>query len=117
MNIVVGILVVLHLLGWAIALGALVANLKQPKIAAAVMHGLYLALATGLVITGIAGALHWNLNYAKIGIKLVIAVGVTVMALLGQKRPEKITFGYVAGLAGLIVTNVALAVLWRAPEA
>ena len=57
MNILVGILVVLHLLGWAVALGAIVANFKQPKVASAVSHGLYLAVGAGLVITGIAGAL------------------------------------------------------------
>ena len=44
------------------------------------------------------------------------AIVATVLAVVGQKRPEKITAGYLAGLAGLIVANVALAVLWRAPE-
>ena len=116
MNILVVILFVLHLRVCAVALGAIVANFKQPKVASAVSHGLYLAVGAGLVITGIAGAMQWNLNYAKIGIKLVVAVVATVMAVVGQKRPEKITTGYLAGLVGLIVTNVALAVLWRAPE-
>lgn len=68
MSVVFGIVVVLHLIGWAIALGALLTTMKEPKVSSGVLHGLYLALATGLALTGIAGAQAWDLNYVKIGI-------------------------------------------------
>lgn len=116
MSVVIGILVVLHLLGWAIALGGIVASLKEPKISGGVLHGLYLALATGLAFAAFAGmaADTWYhpLDYAKIGIKTVIALVVVVMGIFGKNRPEKVTKGYLAAMAGLIVVNVAIAVLW-----
>ena len=76
MSTLIGTLVVFHLIGWAIALGGLLSTMKEPKILPGVLHGLYLAVATGLIITGIGGAQDWDLNYIKIGIKLVIALAV-----------------------------------------
>mgnify|MGYP003418120506 CR=1 FL=1 len=113
MSIVVGILVVLHLIGWAIALGGLLSTMKTPSIPSGVLHGMYLAVATGLIITGIGGAQDWDLNYLKIGLKLIIALGVLALALIGKKNPEKVTAGYLGMTAGLIVVNVFLAVLWK----
>lgn len=113
MSIVVGILVALHLVGWAIALGGLLSTMKEPKVLSGVLHGLYLALATGLAITGIGGAQDWDLNYIKIGVKLLIAVVVVALAIVGKRRPEKVTTGYLGMTAGLIVVNVFLAVLWK----
>lgn len=112
MSVVIGILVVLHLLGWAIALGGIVASMKEPRIIPGVLHGLYLALAAGLAITGIAGAQGWDLNYIKISIKLVLAIVVVAMGIVGKNRPEKVTKGYLGAMAGLIVADVAIAVLW-----
>ncbi len=111
MSVVFGIVVVLHLIGWAIALGAILTTMKEPKVSPGVLHGLYLALATGLALTGIAGAQAWDLNYVKIGIKLVVAIVVVALGIVGKNRPEKVTTGYLGAMAGLIVVNVALAVL------
>lgn len=113
MSIVVGILVALHLVGWAIALGGLLSTMKEPKVLSGVLHGLYLALVTGLAITGIGGAQDWDLNYIKIGVKLLIALVVVALAIVGKNRPEKVTTGYLGMTAGLIVVNVFLAVLWK----
>ncbi|PWD50391.1 hypothetical protein C8046_06735 [Serinibacter arcticus] len=113
MSVLVGVLLALHLIGWAVALGGLVATMKKPTILAGVLHGLYLALVTGLAITGVAGAQDWDLNYVKIGVKLVVALAVVALAIVGKNRPEKVTTGYLGGTAGLIVVNVFLAVLWK----
>ncbi|MBN8883254.1 hypothetical protein EDD28_2027 [Salana multivorans] len=117
MSTVVGVLVVLHLLGWAIALGGILVSMKEPKIAGGVLHGLYLALATGLLFAAFAGMAsdtwYHPLDYAKIGVKLVIALVVVAMGIVGKNRPEKVTRGYLGAMAGLIVVNVAIAVLWR----
>lgn len=117
MTVVVGILLVLHLLGWAIALGGLLARMKHPKILGGVLHGLYLALVTGLIFAAFSGfaseTWYHPLDYAKIGIKLVIAIVVVVMGILGKNREEKVTRGYLGAMIGLIVVNVAIAVLWR----
>lgn len=117
MDVVVGILVVLHLLGWAIALGAVVATMGEPKILGGVLHGLYLALLTGLFFAAFSGmaADTWYhpLDYAKIGVKLAILLAVIAMAILGKRQPERVTRGYLGAIAGLIVVNVFIAVLWR----
>lgn len=112
MHVLVGILIALHLIGWAISLGALLATMKQPRILSGELHGLYLALATGLAVTGIGGAQGWDLNYVKLGIKLVIAVVVLALGIVGKNQPERVTKGWLGGMAGLIVVNVFLAVLW-----
>ena len=116
MSIVVGILLALHLIGWAIALGGTLVAIKRPKVYPSVAHGLYLALAAGLAITGIGGAQQWDLNYPKIALKLALAVVATVMAVIGKGNPERVTRTYLAGIAGLIVVNVFLAVLWNGEE-
>lgn len=113
MNILIGTLVVFHLIGWAIALGGLLSTMKEPKILPGVLHGLYLAVATGLIITGIGGAQDWDLNYIKIGIKLVIALAVLALAIIGKNRPEQVTKGYLGATSALIVVNVFIAVLWK----
>ena len=113
MSIVVGILVALHLIGWAVALGALVSRTKEPVVLPGVLHGLYLAVLAGLALTGIAGAQGTDLDYVKIAVKLVVALAVVALAIVGKNRPEKVTAGYLGGIAGLIVVNVFIAVLWK----
>lgn len=113
MTVLVHILIALHLIGWAIALGGVLAAMKEPKVLGGVLHGLYLAVLTGLAITGIAGAQDWDMNYVKIGIKLVIALLVLAGAIVGKNRPEKVTRGYLGALAAGIVVNVFIAVMWR----
>ena len=46
MDLVYNVLVVLHLIGWAIVLGGTLVNLRTPKIATGVLHGILTALVT-----------------------------------------------------------------------
>jgi hypothetical protein len=115
METVYNILVVLHLVGWAIVLGGTLVNLRTPKIATGVLHGILTALVTGILLVGIASAsdeIH-DPNNTKIAVKLVIALVVTGLVVFGTRRPEKVTRGLVGSIAGLTVVNVAIAVLWR----
>jgi len=115
MDIVYGILVVLHLLGWATVLGAALATMKSPKITPGMLHGVLTALVTGIALVGIreAGLLDSSreLDMAKIAIKLGIALVVTALVIIGRRR-ESVSTGYLGGIAGLVVVNVAVAVLW-----
>jgi len=108
------LLVVLHLLGWAIVLGGTVTNLKTPRIAPGVLHGVLTALVTGIAMVGLAssGVVDEEFDNIKIGIKLLIALVATGLVLFGVNRPERVTRGLVGGIAGLVVVNVAIAVLW-----
>ena len=114
MEILYDILLVLHLLGWAIVLGSAVASMRTPLIPKGMLHGILTALVTGIVMVGLAsaGLAADEPNNIKIGVKLLIAVVVTVLVVLGGRR-ERVTTGYLGAIAGLTVVNVALAVLWH----
>jgi len=115
METLYNLLVVLHLVGWAIVLGGTLVNLRTPKIATGVLHGILTALVTGILLVGIASAsddVH-DPNTTKIFVKLVVALVVTGLVVYGTRRPEKVTRGLVGAIAGLTVVNVAIAVLWR----
>ncbi|MBO3088565.1 hypothetical protein [Cellulomonas dongxiuzhuiae] len=110
MDTLQGILVVLHLLGWAMVFGGALAGMKGTKLTDGAFHGILTALVTGIVLTGLLGA---DANHVKIGVKLVVALVVTALVVVGRRRPEKVTRGFLGAVAGLVVLNVAIAVLWR----
>lgn len=105
-----GIFVVLHLLGWAMVFGGALAGMKSTRLTDGAFHGILTALVTGIVLTGLLGA---DANHVKIGVKLVVALVVTALVVVGRRRPEKVTRGFLGAIAGLVALNVALAVLWH----
>lgn len=113
MGVLVGILVALHLIGWAISLGGVLAVMKEPRVQGGVLHGLYLALVTGLALIGVGLADEWTINWPWVIVKLVVTLVVIGLAIRGKSRPESVTRGYLGALAGLICVNVFLAILWR----
>ncbi|CAM3373203.1 hypothetical protein OCAE111667_06235 [Occultella aeris] len=114
MDIVYGILLVLHLIGWAIVLGGSLAGLKSATLYKGTVHGILTALVTGILMVGLAsaGVAGHDPNNIKIGVKLVIALVVTGLVIYGSRNSEKVTKGYLGGIAGLTVVNIAIAVLW-----
>ncbi len=112
MDIVTGILVVLHLLGWAIVFGGALANLKAPKISPGMLHGILTAIIAGILLVGIGEMGDGSVNHVKIGIKLVIALVAGGMIMWGGRNSEKVTKGFLGAVAGLVAVNVAIAVLW-----
>ena len=113
MVIVYGIVLVLHLIGWALVLGGAVYGLRETKMNKGMLHGILTALIAGIVMVGLgsAGVAGPEPNNIKIGVKLVIALVVTAMVLVGNRK-ETVTKGFLGGVAGLTVLNVAIAVLW-----
>ena len=87
-----------------------------------VLGGAITQLVTGLLLVGLAemgGDHDGPVNYAKIGVKLTIAVVVFVAALLGFLKQRKagdgggrelLPFFHIAG--GLALVNTAIAVFW-----
>ncbi len=114
MELLKNLLLVLHLIGWAMVLGGVLATMRAPKLAPGVLHGALTALVTGILMVGVIemGDLH-PVDHTKIGVKLVIALVVTALVVVGQRKPEKVTTGYLGAIAGLTVANIAIAVLWR----
>ncbi len=113
MDTLYDILLVLHLLGWAIVLGGAVVSLRTPVIPRGMLHGILTALVTGVLMVGLAssGLAADEPDNIKIAVKLLIALAVTVLVVLGGRR-ERVTTGYLGAIAGLTVVNVAIAVLW-----
>lgn len=113
METLLHVVLVLHLLGWAVVLGGAVVSLREPRVPAGAVHGILTALVTGILLVLIAAVgLDRDLDHAKIGVKLVVALVVTSLVLLGSRRPERATRGLLGAIIGLTALNVSLAVLW-----
>jgi len=114
-NTVFEILLVLHLLGWALVLGGTVTHLRTPRIAPGVLHGVLTALVTGIAMVGLlsSGTVGDDEpNNVKFAVKLLVAVVVTGLVIFGKNRPERATRPLLGLIAGLVVANVSIAVLW-----
>ena len=112
MEALLHVVLVIHLLGWAVALGGTVAAMRRAEVPPGALHGVLTAVVTGLALVTIAIlGLDAEVDNAKIGIKLVVGlVAIGVLVALGR-RPERVTRGNLGAVAGLISLNVALAVL------
>ena len=88
MEILREILLTLHLLGMAIIVGGYFTVIRSPKVLPGMLHASYLQLITGLLLMGLAEMGDGEVNHMKIGIKLLLAIAVTVFAIIG-KRKEK----------------------------
>ncbi|QBI53754.1 hypothetical protein [Streptomonospora litoralis] len=109
MDFINSVLVFLHLLGMAgIIAGFLIqviaGHRAGPK---SILHSSLLQLVTGLLLTGLAEMGEDPVNHMKIGIKLVVAVAVVVVAILDVRKPNT-RLGIAAG--ALAVVNVGVAV-------
>lgn len=110
------ILVVLHLLGMAIIVGGYFSSMKAPRVLPGMLHGAYLQLVTGLLLTVIAefNAGDESVNHMKIGIKVILGIAVAVFAFIGRRK-EKANPGegassgmaHATGLSAILAVIVA----------
>ncbi len=113
MDLVKDILVFLHLIGYAALFGGLFVQLKaNPRVVnMAMFHGALTQLVTGVLIVGVLESDDADVNHAKIGVKLVVALAITALILMNRKKPS-LTDGLFFALLGLTTLNVAVAVFW-----
>lgn len=113
MELLLHVVLVLHLLGWAFVLGGVAVSMREPRLPGGALHGILTALVTGILLV-LIGSLGLDEDYdnAKIGVKLVVALAVTALVLVGRRQLERVTRGLLGAIAGLTTLNVALAVLW-----
>lgn len=115
MDTVRGIVVLLHLVGFALLLGAwaVEAVKRRSQITSVMQWGMTVALVTGLALAAPWGLDH-ELNYPKIGIKLVVLL--VIAALLGiggarQRRDKPVSRALFWAIGVLTVLNATIAVL------
>ena len=116
MEILKGVLVVLHIVGFGVVMGGALAQLPNvksgtAKVSKGILHGSLLLLVTGLALVGMLYALGGGPNNAKIGVKTVVLLAIIVLVLINRKK-DRVSGGVLGAIAGLSVVNVCLAVLW-----
>lgn len=120
MEFVIEIFVVLHLLGMAAIIGGWIARRSGAASFAALVWGARAQLLTGLLLVGLhemSKEPGEKLNHMKVGIKLLVAIGVAACAEMAAAKARKGGEGANVGTlvdaaAGLTFLNVLIAVLW-----
>ncbi|MDQ0732534.1 hypothetical protein [Arthrobacter sp. B1I2] len=117
MTILFNILVFLHVVGAAMIVGYWIATMRTPTVHPRQRDGAFLQLLTGIAMMGILPFLpDSDPNYAKLGIKFVIAIVVAVLAVIGArkvKNGQSVSTGLAHGVGGLALVNIAIATLWQ----
>ena len=114
MQLTYDILLILHIVCWAIVIGGWLTSMRDPRVVPGVFHGVLGALVTGVAMTGIASASDsvTDVDNTKIGVKLIIALVVAVLAYIGQRDKDVAKPALFHAVGALAVVNVCIAVLW-----
>ncbi|MCA5892572.1 hypothetical protein LEP48_04285 [Isoptericola sp. NEAU-Y5] len=123
MEILYNALLVLHFLGWAIVLGGYIASITSPGLYRGVFHGAATALVAGVLMVGVAEMSDlWGdggPSMAKIGVKLTIALIITVLAFVAKRQGSKgdngtgaVAPGLKHSIGALTLVNILIAVFW-----
>jgi hypothetical protein len=105
----------LHLVGFAVLLGAAVAQYVSGKIRinAAMLWGAAAQVVTGLALAApLRGDADKEPDPVKLGVKLVVALMIFAMVFFSRKR-EVVNRGHFLAIIGLTLANAAIAVFWR----
>lgn len=115
MRVAINLLLVLHLLGWAVVFGGALVTLRDRKLPRGALHGILTALVTGVLMVGLNEMSDDPREYdmTKIAVKLLVAVAVTVLVIIGVRKPERVTTGLVGAILGLTAVNVVIACVWH----
>ncbi|WP_442574988.1 Fe-S protein [Microbacterium sp. F51-2R] len=117
MEILRHVVLLVHLVGFAILFGAWVVEAvsRRRQVTRLMEWGLAIAGVAGLALAAPWG-IEYDLNYVKIGVKLVILL--VIGALLGigmgrQKKTGSVPGGIFWSIGVLTLVNAGIAVLWR----
>ncbi|GAB3914990.1 hypothetical protein GCM10011575_40320 [Microlunatus endophyticus] len=110
------IVLLLHLIGFAALFGGILVQIRvrEPEINAAMLHGSYTMLVTGLALAVFlkAGLVIGDINLPQLVIKLVISAIITFLVII-NRRFTSIPRGLWTLLGVLTLGNAAVAVLWQ----
>lgn len=118
MEILRSIVVFVHITGFALLFGgwAVQAFTRRFQINAVMNWGLVIAAVAGLALAAPWG-LSYDLNYVKIGVKLVILLAIGALMGIGAARARRgggtVAPGVFWSIGVLTLVNAGLAVIWR----
>ena len=117
MEILRNVILALHFVGFAVLIGGVIAQIPAmkagaAKIQAAVLHGAWTMLGTGVLLVGLKYALEEDVNNAKIGIKMLLLVVIAALALI-NKNKDRVATWVLPTIAGLTVVNIVIAAVWK----
>lgn len=106
-------LFVIHLLGFAALFGGAFVQLRdQVKVVnASMLYGVITQVVSGLLLVGVIEGQHDDVNHTKIGVKLLVGLVVGVLCWVNRAK-DRVPTGLFAGILGLTVLNVVIAVFW-----
>lgn len=115
MEFVEHLLVAAHLLGMAAIVGGWFALRAGASTLSPLVWGARAQLVTGIILVGIEEMAGDDVNHAKVGVKLLVAIGVAAAAEIANARsrrggsPAQLT----DAAGALAVLNVLVATLWK----
>lgn len=113
MSFVLSLLVVLHLICWAVALGTWVAAARTREPNPGMAHAVAGAVVIGIVLAAlvsIPGLTAGDPNHMKLGIKLLVAIIATVLAYIAHKKKAETPSAVWFSIPLAIIVNVVVAV-------
>ena len=120
MEFVYNVILVLHFIGLASVVGGFLVQMKSADkgVNPAMLHGALTQLVTGVLLVGIVEMgmylpyEGYAIDNAKIGVKLLLTVVITVLAFVGRKRtPPQV--GFWGAIGALSIANILIAVFWN----
>lgn len=116
MEILRHVVVLVHIVGFAVFFGAwVVAAFGDRRVTRVMSWGLVVSAVSGLALAAPWG-IEWPLDYTKIGVKLVVLLAIGALLGIGsarQRRGEALPPAIFWLVGVLALLNAALAVLWR----
>ncbi|MGP9537686.1 hypothetical protein ACT3SP_06715 [Brachybacterium sp. AOP43-C2-M15] len=110
MSFLISLLVVLHMICWAVALGTWVAAARTRQPNKGMAHAAAGALVLGIVLAALV-SIAGDPNHMKLGIKLVVALVAVLLAYIADRKgadtPSPVWFG----IPTAIIVNIFVAVL------
>ncbi|MFF2389806.1 Fe-S protein [Agromyces sp. NPDC058104] len=111
------IVVFVHLIGFAVLFGAWVVEAvnRRYQVTRLMNYGLLIAGVAGLALAAPWG-IEYDLNYMKIGIKLVVLIAIGALLGIGSARQRKngsVPPAIFWSIGILTALNAAIAVIWR----
>lgn len=109
MSFLISLLVVLHLICWAVALGTWVAAARTRQPNKGMAHATAGAVVIGLLLAVLV-SITGDPNHMKLGIKLVVGVVAVALAYIANKKGPETSSAVWFGIPTAIVLNVIIAV-------